>query len=147
MKKIFKALVLAVLVCGCLALIAGCAKTYKGEYHYDSWGTEYGVKVKVEVEDNVIKSVRIVGSDYVDVTSPMGDWTKEDVKNWNDNVKTLLKKYEGKTVEEVLALNPEINGYGSLTSEKSELGDMLIDGATLGSARVLLAVQNALKGE
>ena len=147
MKKFFKAFVLAVLVCGCVGLIAGCSKTYRGEYHYNSWGTEQGVKVKVEVEDDVIKSVRIVGSEYVDVTGAMGNWTKEDVNNWYDNVKSLLKKYEGMKVDEVMALNAEINGYGQLTTDKSELGEVLIDGATLGSARVLLAVQNALKGE
>ncbi len=157
MKKLFKVmlLVVAVACCACAMAFAGCggSKTYEGEYHYaNPWGgNDYGVKVKVEVKDDKIQKVTLVDCDYVVVTDSWADKAK-----WNDGVNALLAKYEGKTVAEVKAIevktNPETVGsadtYFSAVKGQPDngqaLGGLLITGATQGSGRLVLAVQNAL---
>lgn len=152
MKKFTKIMTaLAVIGCSaCVAAFAGCSKdsSYTGEYQYTASGTNYGIKVSVTVDsDNVITSVKKVDSDYVDVTEALPDygWTQENVDNWNNNLDALLKSYEGKTVEEVLALTVTVSESGAPSTDSEELGGLIITGATMGSGRLLLAVQDALK--
>lgn len=156
MKNFLKATVLTAVVALCcvVALLAvGCSsdKTYTGEYSYTQYGTNYGVKVEVKVsDDNVITGVRIVSSDYVSVSPAGGNWTAEDVNNWNSNVGTLLKAYNGKKVADVLAMQVATSAEGAPLAKdadgfKQYDSSLIISGATLGSGRVLLAVQNALK--
>ena len=143
MRKLFKTLMLSALVCGCAVIgaLAGCAKMYEGKYEYTQYGTNYGVKVQVRVDENkVIKSVRIVGSDYVDVS----------VDNWKNNIKPLLQAYEGRTVSEILAMQVAVSEAGAPLSANAEGFNaydsaLIISGATMGSGRVLLAVQDAVK--
>lgn len=157
MKKLFKTLALLVVtVALCIGVVAfaGCGGgdktyngTYVGEYSYTSSGTNYGIKVSVEVEDNVIKSVTKLDSDYVEVTSAMPEygWTEEKVTVWNNGLDNLLASYTGKTVAEIKAIKVTVKDSGepSLTAENFD--GLVITGATVGSGRVLLAVQNALK--
>ena len=154
MRKLFKTLMLSALVCGCAVIgaLAGCAKMYEGKYEYTQYGTNYGVKVQVRVDENkVIKSVRIVGSDYVDVSPAGGDrWTQEKVDNWKNNIKPLLQAYEGRTVSEILAMQVAVSEAGAPLSANAEGVNaydsaLIISGATMGSGRVLLAVQDAVK--
>lgn len=154
MRKLFKAIMLSALVSGCVCAtaFAGCAKMYEGKYEYTQYGTNYGVKVQVRVDENkVVKSVRIVGSDYVDVSPASGDnWTQEKVDNWKDNVKPLLQAYEGKTVSEILSMEVAVSEAGAPLSQNAEGfkaydSELIISGATLGSGRLLLAVQDAVK--
>ncbi|MDE6441292.1 MAG: FMN-binding protein [Clostridia bacterium] len=141
-----------VLLLSCfVALFAGCSeKTYNGEYSYTQYGTNYGVKVAVTVdEDNEIEKVRILGSDYVEVSEPSGNWTQENYDNWKNNVSSLLKEYEGKKVSEILAMKVATKDKAPLSKDDDGFtaydSDLLISGATLGSGRLLLAVQDALK--
>ena len=94
---------MAAAVC-CLAL-TGCGKKdiYTGEYSYTQYGTNYGIRVQVAVDNGKISGVKVASSDFVAVSEPMGEWTQEDVDNWKNNLNALLKAYEGRTVEEVLA--------------------------------------------
>lgn len=134
------------------AFIFGCSdKTYNGEYSYTQYGTNYGVKVAVTVDDdNEIEKVRILGSDFVEVSEPGGNWTQENYDNWKNKLASLLKEYEGKKVSEVLAMKVAV-GEDKAPLAKDDDGftaydsDLLISGATLGSGRLLLAVQDALK--
>lgn len=156
MKKLFKTIALTV-VCAALCVgivaLAGCGGgektyngTYVGEYSYTYSGTNYGIKVSVVVEDNVIQSVEKLQSDYVDVTPVIPDmWSQEDVANWNNNLSGLLASYEGKTVAEIKAIKVTVAESGEPTLDKDEYDGLVISGATVGSGRVLLAVQNALK--
>lgn len=155
MKGIFKLCALAAI--GVLAIGAGAAAgcnndkkvngTFTGEYSYENYGTTYGVKVEVVVEDDVVKSVTPVESAYVEVTPDMGDWKAE---NWTAHEAEVYNKYVGKTVEQILAIKVACDESGApITNDDSETeityDGLLHTGATLSSGRLLLAVQDALK--
>ncbi len=115
-------------------------EVYEGEYHYpnawDSTAPDYGIAVRVVLNGNVVEAVGIANSDYVEVTD---SWTNKDI--WNNGIADLLKAYKGKTVEELLAVTVTTND--SIPSSVSD-ASLVITGATQGSGRLLLAVQNAL---
>ena len=146
--KFIVCLVLTLAVSVCAAALAACnanEKEYYGEYHYaNPWSSEepdYGVKVKVKVKSakdgDTIVGVEIVKSNYVEVTA---DWEDRDL--WDDGVEELLKSYSGKKVKDVLAAKVTVSSSGQ---PESVDGDFMITGATQGSGRLLLAVQDALK--
>lgn len=150
MKRFLICSVMAAAVC-CLAL-TGCGKKdiYTGEYSYTQYGTNYGIRVQVAVDNGKISGVKVASSDFVAVSEPMGEWTQEDVDNWKNNLNALLKAYEGRTVEEVLAEEVAVSSDGAPLVKgdegfKNYDSTLLISGSTLGSGRLLLAVQNALK--
>ena len=100
---------------------------YFGEYQEESYGQTYITKVKVNVDNGVIKKVEILeGSNlYTDSSSWPGNTT------WTSNENEVLKSYEGKTVEEI-----------------RNSTNMVVDnvvGASLSSNRLYQAVKNALK--
>lgn len=159
MKKIFKAL--TVLACTAAigagaAAISGCSKgydgVYEGDYHYtNEHGATYGMKVKVTVENNIIKKVEDVTlGEYTIVSSAMPNygWSEDAVKNWTDNESWLLQQYEGLAVSDVLEMSVFIKETGEPYSKdkNGDLGanNLLITGSTQGSGRLLLAVQDAL---
>lgn len=153
MKKLVKVLALTALsavVCLGVLVFAACSNgtTYQGEYHYPSYGYEYGIAVNVTVEDGKITKVEKADSDYVECsaaqTGENAKWTEAHVKNWNDNLDALLAKYVGKTVEEVKALTATIKGVEEATKNTVSDSNLVIADATQGSARVLKAIQNAL---
>lgn len=133
------------------SLVSGCIKTrtVSGEMHYNSWGTEYGIKVDVVVQaDNKgdrIRKVTVAESDYAEASPAMNGW---DPAVWEENVQTLLNAYRGAYVDDLLALDVAENGGIPLVKGNAgfvNFGDgYIITGATLGSARLLLAVQDAL---
>lgn len=149
MKK-FSKIVMGVVAVSAIAAaafgFAGCgesAKTYEGEYHYaNAWNAEapdYGVKVKVTVDGDKITKVEIVESKYVQVTA-----TWDDKQTYIDGEANLLKAYEGKTVAEVKGYTASISGVSEATVNAVSEKSVLLTGATQSSARLLLAVQNAL---
>lgn len=151
--KLFTALLLSA-ACGTgAALISGCVKKQNvtGEYSYTNWGTEYGVKVNVEVQTDKkgdrIRKVTVSDSDLVDASPAMNGW---DPTVWEENLQNLLNSYRGQYVVDVLAKEvvtkddgaPLVKGDKGFVSYGS---DVIITGATLGSGRLLLAVQDALQ--
>ena len=122
---------------------AQTTKVYTGEYHYanawDSSAPDYGIRVAVKVKGGYILSVEVLDSDYVEVSE---GW--ENANLWNDGLSNLLSKYAGKTVQEVLAV--EVTTSESTPGQPEDISDQqyVIAGATQGSGRLLLAVQNAL---
>ena len=116
-----------------------------GEYSYDNtWapGTKYGIKVNVTLRGNVIQSVSVVDSDYISVSD---SW--EDKNIWNDGLNDLLSVYKGKTVNEVMQVSVTVaDGSDSPAGQPVSVSDKdyIISGATQGSGRLLLAVQNAI---
>ncbi len=150
MKKITKIALTAAAVAmvGGAVAFAGCdnaTKTYTGEYQYTAWGTNYGIKVEVAVTGEKIDSVKVLDSNYVSVT---GTWADKAV--WENGLEGLLAKYEGKTVEEVLAVKVNTETTGApVTADKDNFtyADYNLAGATQGAGRLLLAVQDALNGE
>lgn len=157
-KRVLKALVCAALgasVCAACSGLCGCFKTTDavGEMNYVQWGTNYGIKVNVQVQTDKkgkrIREVTVLKSDYVSA-SPANEENGWDPVVWDENLQTLLNAYRGMYVDDVLALEVVTNSYGA-PLVKSDAGfenygdDLIITGATLGSGRLLIAVQNALK--
>lgn len=124
------------------------AKSYTGEYGYEQYGSKYGVKVSVRVKDGVIESVEILDSDYLAAT-PQDIWDGKSV--WDDGLDALLESYKGKEVSFVTGQKVAVKSDGEPYTnddepeEKIDYGGLVITGATMGSGRLLLAVQNALK--
>ncbi len=143
MKKLFLIISLAF----CLFAFAGCggAKSYTGEYGYENYGVKYGVKVQVQVKGDKITGVEILQSDYTAAT-PEDIWDGK--PTWDEGLSALLKSFEGKTVEEIRAINVAVKDDGEpyTTDDGVQVnyGGLVITGATMGSGRLLLAVQNAL---
>ena len=115
----------------------------EGEYHYaNPWASSasdphYGIRVKVVLKDNIISKVYVADSDYIEVSD---GWENKSI--WEDGLEGLLAAYEGKTAEQILAVNvtTETSGQPSAVSDST----YVITGATQGSGRLMLAVQNAL---
>lgn len=152
MKKAFKAGVVAMAGAAAIGAFAltGCDKglngTFTGEYHYNQYNTEYGVKVEVVVENDVIKSVKPVDSSYVEASPDRNNWT---TATWTDNEDAVYAKYVGKTVKEILAIEVKCEENGAPVTSTDEVtvtyDGLIHTGATMSSGRLLLAVQNALK--
>ncbi|MCD7729217.1 MAG: hypothetical protein LUI60_04820 [Clostridia bacterium] len=156
-----KALKIA-LICTAAALsvaaasVSACHKavsgTFEGEYKYDNpyaEGTYYGVKVSVEVEEDVIKSVTVLDSEYIQASDSYEEWGWDNTvyQNGRDN---LLASYAGKTVDDILALSVAVDEDGApyVSTDRNFVSydsDLLISGATQSSGRMLLAVKNALE--
>lgn len=155
MKKLKKFLVASALACAAIALalsFSACysVTSYYGEYKYENeWvaGQYYGVKVKVDVQSDKkgerIRSVTVLESVYVEATE---SWSGKTV--WDEGLDALLKSYRGKYIGQILFLEVPCEESGApLSTTEGGLSadsDYLITGATVGSGRLLLAVQNAL---
>ncbi len=77
------------------------------------------------------------------------NWTDEDAKKWTTYENWLLQQYVGWSVTDVLDITVYHNNgepYGTKDGYNAELlqSGLLITGATQGSGRLLLAIQNAL---
>ena len=162
MKKIFKGLAVlaATATVGAgLAFATGCGGKngkYIGSYSYVNYGHTYGVVVEVTVKNNIITRVEDVtfaredSKDWVPVSAANPDygWTESAVANWNTNEEWLLAQYEGWSVADVLALKAFVKTGGEPYSAdlNTDVVDssLVISGATQGSVRILLAVQDAL---
>ena len=158
MKKIFKALAVlaATTAIGAgIGMAAGCSKgydgVYYGDYHYENHGHDYGMKVRVTVKNNIIVKVEdVTKGDYIVVSDalPAYGWDDDSIANWTDNESWLLQQYEGLAVSDVIAIKVNIKETGEPYSKDKNAGlnenGILITNATQGSARLLLAVQNAL---
>lgn len=149
MKLKIKHFIAPLLISAAVIPLSACSqdKTVTGEMHYNNYGTEYGIKVNVEVQGDRIKKVTVADSDYKDASDAMGDWNPQ---VWNDGLDGLLASYRGRYVSDVLAKKVETNAKGEpLTTNDAGFNDFgddyIITGATMGSGRLLIAVQNALK--
>ena len=118
--------------------ITGITDTYRGEYSYEKYGNNYGIVVNVNLTGDKIHSVNILESDYVEVTD---NWDGKQL--WLDGINSLLSAYEDRTVMDILTTSVTVgtDGVPSSVSDSS----LMITGATQGSGRLLLAVQDALK--
>lgn len=96
---------------------------------------------------------------------PNYGWTDEAVANWKNHESWLLQQYEGRSVADVLDIKVytdygyKSDGNGGWIQDYGTMGEpckvdfnkaleesgLLISGATQGSGRAALAIQNALK--
>ena len=98
--------------------------------------------------------VTVYNSDWHTVSRPVNDWTEDDKLNWLNKESFLLQQYEGRSVDEILGIKvfTDENGEpykldfeGTKCNPEFEESGLVLAGATQGSGRLLLAVQNALK--
>lgn len=90
MKKVFKGLsvlLASTALCAGIATATACSGgyngTYTGEYKYSSYGHDYGMKVRVTVENNIITKVEdITKGAYVVVSDGWSDYFKSNPTKW-----------------------------------------------------------------
>lgn len=149
MKKILAIALAVVMLVSVFALTACGADTYTGECKYENaWvsGAYYGVKVDVAVSGGVIKSVKLYTDEETGWTATTTTWTTSEGSNdlgYDATVaayEDYLGRFVGKTVEEVKAIvATATQGTQSVEGETYKLA-----GATQTSARIIVAIQNAL---
>lgn len=168
MKRMKKALIgLAVGAVAALGVVglAACGDTVisgtaTGEYHYEmkDWGMTYGVKVEISVEDDIIQSVKIVDHDWTQATD---GWSGQ--AEYLANESKILGWYKGLDVDDVMKLDVAVDDKGQPETQKIKdenkqevpnpdfnecvIGDvnLIYTNATQSSARIILAVQDAIK--
>lgn len=140
MKKFLIVVLTLVLAIGAVAF-AACAEsqTVTGECSYTSWGTAYGVKVDVTVKSGIITAVKLYTDDesgFVRTTESWDGFSAAEAAyaNWIDDT------FVGIRVEEISAFSVTVNDQSQTVKE----GVPHISGATVSSARIIAAVQNAL---
>lgn len=165
MKRMKKALIgLAVGAVAALGVVglAACGDTVisgtaTGEYHYaNPWSSaspDYGVRVEVTVEEDIIQSVKIVDHDWVQATE---GWEHRD--DYLAKESTILGWYKGLDVDDVMKLEVAVDENGQPETLKDGdkanpdfnecvIGDtnLIYTTATQSCARILLAVQDAIE--
>jgi hypothetical protein len=127
------------------AYYAAVGTTYDGEYTYNQYGTDYGVKVQVSVDKKgKILNVAILPSDYTQLSAAYGTWTDTQRNEYLADEMKLLNAYKGKTVDEIKNATATIKGVNN--AEENSVSDSTLKiGASQSSARLLLAVKDALK--
>ncbi len=155
MKKL--ALVVAVLALVLSFGLVACTKseTVTGEYKYDvSYGgtpITYGCKVDVTVANGKITKVKLYEDKETGWTQITSSWKENSpMEGALGHDKCLaatpdyLKKFEGKSVEDVKKVAVSIKGQNEATENKIADEAFAFAGATQSGARIILAVQNAL---
>ena len=170
MKRMKRALIgLAVGAVAALGVVglAACGDTVisgtaTGEYHYaNPWSSaspDYGVRVEVTVEEDIIQSVKIVDHDWVQATE---GWEHRD--DYLAKESTILGWYKGLDVDDVMKLEVAVDDKGQPETQKIQdenkqevpnpdfnacvIGDtnLIYTTATQSCARILLAVQDAIE--
>ena len=94
------------------------------------------------------EEVQVKNKDWHSVSDPQGDWTADNKKEWLDKENWVLQQYEGKSVADILAIKVfyDENGEPYSTKDNADFASsgLVLTGATQGSGRLLIAVQNAL---
>lgn len=93
--------------------------------------------------------VEVFNKDWHSVSNAQGDWGESDKLNWLNKESWLLQQYEGWSVADILAIKVfyDENGepYSQADNTDFAASGLVLSGATQGSGRLLIAVQNALK--
>ena len=153
MKKLIVIALAVVMALSLVLVLAACGEpeVVEGECSYTSWGHTYGVKVKVTVQGDKIKSVELV--DYPDWVRTTETWKETQAdeekgtpyqlgyeKTEAAYAQWLVDSFKGEKVDTVLGWEAAATADGQSVGE----GVPCITGATQSSARIIVAVQNAL---
>ena len=146
MKKIL-VIALAVVMMVSVFALAACAQpqTVTGECSYENYGNMYGCKVDVTVKGNIITAVKLYTDAETGWHRTTSSWKPAEGQLGFEAAEAAYEKYlndtfVGKTVEEVNAIvATATQAEQSVTTEGWALA-----GATQSSARIIVAIQNAL---
>ncbi len=148
MKKILVVLLALVMALSVTTLVAcNSSVKYTGEYSYEAYGLTYGAKVDVVLTDGVISNLKLYSDEetgWVGLSDAYPDygWTDEARQVWLDGVNNLLLSYVGLTVDEVASISATIGGVNGASDSVDDSYNLT--GATQSSARLVLAIQNAI---
>lgn len=150
MKKILVIALAIVMALGVVALVA-CEKpqTVTGECSYEAYGNTYGAKVDVTVKGNVITAVRLYTDEETGWHRTTASWKAAEgqlgfaaaeaaYEQWINDV------FVGKTVAEVSGMNAHYTAPGKIDMAGLKAESYNLAGATQSSARIIVAVQDAL---
>lgn len=142
MKKILVIALAVVMLVSVFALTACGTETYTGECHYankyDATRPDYGAKVDVVVSGGFIKSVKLYTDEETGWTRTTSSW--DGYADAEAGYEEYLGRFVGKTVDEVKAIvATATQDTQSVDNEYYKLA-----GATQSSARIIVAIQNAL---
>ena len=119
-----------------------------GEAKYDSWGHTYGAKVDVIVMNNKIVNVRLYTDKETGWVRTSGTWTE----GQNDGDLGFTKTeaaYAGYLVKDIVGqkVKTVMSWEATATADGQSVGEDVphIAGATQSSARIIVAIQNALE--
>lgn len=159
MKKIL-VIALAVVMTLSIVAFAACAteQTVTGECSYtvSDWHTTYGAKVDVTVKGNVITAVKLYTDEETGWVRTTASWTAAEGQLGFDAAEAayeqwLTDTFVGKTVDQVKAVKTTmisgdvtVDQSYTVTVDASNKADWALAGATQSSARIIVAVQNAL---
>ena len=151
-SKILAVVLVAALAVATLVVFAACGgQTYTGECKYENaWnkGSYYGVKVDVTVKGETITAVKLYADADTGWTRTSGNW-KEDQNPGDLGYEKTEAAYEGWIEENLVGANVyDVLGWSATATEKGQTvgaGVPHIAGATQSSARIIVAVQNALE--
>lgn len=143
MKKILTLMLALVMVLSVVSLVAcQTTETYTGSYSYyvEAWYTTYGTKVDVEVTGGKISNLKVYTDEETGWVQLSDGW--EDKDTWTEGSNDFLLTFIGMTAEEV----GEIEATIAVIDGEDYISDdtHIVTGATQSSARVILALQNAL---
>ena len=153
MKKLIVIALAVVMALSLVLVLAACGEeqVVEGECHYDKYSHTYGVKVKVTVQGGKIKSVELV--DYPEWVRTTDTWKETQAdeekgtpyqlgyeKTEAAYAQWLVDAFKGEKVDTVLGWT------AAATADEQSVGEGVpyITGATQSSARIIVAVQNAL---
>ena len=155
MKKLMVIALAVVMALSMVFVLAACGEeqTLEGECHYaNAWSAtspDYGVKVKVVVKGDRIKSVELV--DYPDWVRTTSTWTEKQADDKGPYQLGYTKTeaaYAGWLEETFAGVKVDtVKGWtATATKDGQSVGEGVpyITGATQSSARIIVAVQNAL---
>lgn len=155
MKKVLVIALAVILVVSAVCVLAACdnGEVYEGECHYENkWSTAtpkpiYGVKVDVTVKNGIIKSVKLYTDEETGWDRTSEGWTENQNPGdlGHDKAEAAYTKWindniVGQTVETV-------KGWTATATEEGQsvgADTPKITGATQSTARIIVAVQNAL---
>ncbi len=148
MKKILSIVVALVMMMSVITLVAcDSSETFTGEYSYTAYGMTYGAKVDVVMTGGVISNLKLYTdeeTEWVGLSDAYPDygWTDEARQVWLDGVNNLMLSFVGMTADEVAGISAVIGGVNGAADSVDS--DFNVTGATQSSARVVLAIQNAI---
>ncbi len=145
--KLLVLLLALVMVFSVVALTA-CATeaTYTGECSYEKYGNTYGVKVDVTVKGDKITAIKLYTDEETGWHRTTSTWEANSENGDLGYTATeaaypaYINKFIGKTVTEINAID------ATATADAQTVGTAAynITGATQSSARIIVAIQNAL---
>ena len=147
-SKILAVVLVVALAIATLAIFAACGESGEvtGECHYTNYGHEYGVKVTVTVKNDKITEVKLYSDEESGYVRTSSTW-KENQNPGDLGYTKAEAAYESWIDENIVGqkINTILGWVATAAADDQSVGaGEKLTGATQSSARIIVAVQNAL---